>query len=102
MAVVQVNVPINGSIEARRNWEFNVSAITDAGDDVEFIDENGNPCNIPFLLLTAETSGSVVRKTVTMETPQSVMLAYGGPIQLWTHKIFGTSDNGLGIIARLV
>lgn len=101
MAVISVSVPINGSIEARRNWEYNVSANTDAGDDVEFLDENGTPCNIPVLLLTNQASGIVVRKTVTGEQI-STSLAYGGPITLWTHKIYGTTENDLGIIARLV
>lgn len=101
MATIQVVAPINGSIDAKINWEFNVSAITDAGDDVEFIDENGRPCNVPYLILGTETSGNIVRKTITGE-PNTVKLAYGGPIQLWTNKIFGASDNSLGILARLV
>lgn len=101
MATVQITVPINGSREVRTNWECSVSTYTDSGDDVEFVDESGNACNVPILILGAGTEGTVIRKTVTGEIV-SVYLVAGGPIQMWTHKILGTTDNSLSLIARLV
>lgn len=101
MATIKITVPMNASIEAKRDWNPEVSSILDAGNDVEFVNEDGIPVNVPFIGLMAGTDGVVKSKTVTGEITTQT-LAASGYHQIWVNKIFAVSDNSLGIHVKLV
>lgn len=101
MATIQYSVPINGSREARENWVKECTTDLDAGNDVEFIDESGTPCNVPFVGLMSGTDGALKSKTVSGDTTVQ-SLASAGFHQIRVNKIFADgTDSSLGICVKL-
>lgn len=102
MAVTQIFVPINSSNEAKRNFIKEVSSILAGGTDVQFIDENSVPVNVPFIGLMAGTDGKIQCKAVEGDSV-NLSLAASGFHQVWINKIFATgTDVSLGIHVKLV
>jgi hypothetical protein len=57
MSTVSITVPVNGNDKERRGWIENVSQHIDAGNDVEFVDHNGD--NTEISMVSLNSAGSV-------------------------------------------
>lgn len=103
MSTIEMIVPINGNRNEMDGWIENVSQHIDAGNSVEFTDENGTDINIARIQL--DTAGSIALwgAGYNQNTAQRIALAAG----IW-HIIPGihgidvaNTDTGKGIHVKI-
>lgn len=78
MATVQITVPVNENDNTRNGWIENVSQHIDAGNDVEFVDHNGDDTSVSKILINSAGSVCVWGIGMVMAAAKAITLAETG------------------------
>jgi hypothetical protein len=102
MATTKILIPTKSSYAVRQAWKVELSAILDAGNDVQFADADGNNMNVTFIGLFAGTDGAVKCKAENDPTATTQSFVAGG----WHHNpasffYADGTDASLGLHAKI-